>query len=655
MKWFDPSASKKFNFKQVLFRRDAEKAYYTRKPFPLPKVTSLTEASLKKFKDKYPFNIYHSVKEMEIIGELFKSIENKDEISHKADGVINGYFDFPSRKNVYLGTETKWNLDYISGFEWSKDLSWKDNFFDFQSGTDIVNAWLLGRLNQLIYLGKGYLVTGDERYVEHYKLLLQNFMERNPFCAGVNWINTGEISIRLLNIIYSIPLVIYSPFIDENFINSVTEYILLHAVFIENNLEYELNSYSNLVSTAALAAAGLVLKESHYGSKLLHFSHARTEEAIKKMISPDGISCIRSVPYHPHVVEIFIILKFIFEKSSVKLSSLFQERYSRMFGVIASLLRDDGSIANIGDPFISRILPFSSDNSLTNKFPLAVAIPALGKGKYKDFFPSPTLDLLFYGGQDALINYYEVKKEEYTRISYGYTYSGIYVLRNNDIHITIDATDIGTGRETNGGHNDILSFELFYKGNKVIVDPGMNSVFSNIDLRNRLRSVRSHNTIFIDDEEPVMMEGLHGIKEDLTKPKVTEWHSDEYEDVLSVQHYAYARFPDPVIIKRIFRLQKEKNKLIIRDEIFGGSTHQAFSSLIFHPGINIFQTGENIFRFSAPVTGEVIFTVPSGIFSTVLLDQMYSPKPGELGNTRKIFTSLTAQFPIYMVTEIILK
>ena len=639
------------NFKKTLFRRDAELSFYSGNPFPLPAMADVKDIS--NFKYNYPFNFISGLDEITVVRELLLGMESRSDIISDAESAFGNFFDFPSSGKLPLGERIRWNYDYTSGFEWKAGLCWKQDHFDFPKGTDIVNPWLMGRLNQLVLLGKGYLASGDEKYTEKYKQLLEQFIDENPFCASVNWQDTAEVSIRLLNIIFSLPFFIWSEKTDSGFINSLRKWVLIHSVFIENNLPAD-KGYGYLISTAALAASGLILKDSRYGERLLHISHSSTEEIIRKQFSAEGVAKVGSILFFPHMIEALFILKSSFGKINIDLSKLFEEKYAKTFNVLASMLRDDNSIAAIGDEFAGRLIPLCRAGSLKYSFPLALGCAGLDKGFLKHFVPSPTMDVLFYLGKDAVAEYDSIPERDYQKISYGYADSGIFILRNNDIHITVDVSEIGSDFSKTAGHNDILSFELYYKGHKIITDPGTYSFYSDNLVRYKLRSVKSHNSIYIDDEEPVELEGVFNIKEDLTKPKITEWHSDEHEDILSVQHYAYARFIDPVIIKRIFRLKKETNKLTIRDELFGGSTHRAFINLIFDPGIILIKDDNSRFIFSDPVKGEVLFHTPADVLICSVQDTLFSGSYGSLSETKKITAAVSAKLPVHITTEIIL-
>jgi hypothetical protein len=641
MSMFGAVRSGSFNVKRILFRRDVENSFYSGKPFPLPPNLTFNKDNTPFFKQNFPFSS-NSAGE---IKDVLLNTGDKEIIIGQADRVMNNIFDFPYRNNVYLGEKIQWDCDYLSGYQWSSEISWKGNFFTLPKGTDIVNAWLQGRLNQLIYLGKAYIITEDEKYVLHYIKLLNDFNSSNRFCTGVNWLNPAEVSVRLLNIVFSLSMIIHSDSISETHLNEFLRIILLHSIFIENNLNRDSSCYEYLVGISSLAVSGIVLKDIDYGKKLIQLSYSRIEEAIRKVINPEGISNIRSVSYHPHIIEAFIITKASLEKAGLKLSGFFLERYSRMFDVLASLIRQDGSVALIGETFIRRILPFSENK---NSFPLAAGCIEQYNGRYKSFISSSE-DLLFLKGGEAVNKFNEITPAEYPHISYGYVKSGIFILRNDDIHITIDAAENSSGTKQTEGHNDILSFELFYKGNPVIIDSGTYSLFADADIRNQQRSVKSHNTLLIDDEEPAVLEGISGIKEDLTRPKITEWRSDEKSDLLSVQHYAYARFADPVVVKRIFRLRKELNIIRIRDELFGGSSHKCTMNYLLHPHIKIQQTGRHSFNFGS---GEINISAPGDIISASLQDSFCSSEYGKIISTKKLVVNISTRLPVYFETEI---
>jgi hypothetical protein len=239
--------------------------------------------------------------------------------------------------------------------------------------------------------------------------------------------------------------------------------------------------------------------------------------------------------------------------------------------------------------------------------------------------------------------------------SKGFVKGGHYFLRGKNIDVFVEAGEIGRQGQGAPGHSDIFTFDLFYKGQQFIVDPGTYSIFADPDLRNRLRSIKYHNSVYIDDMQIFEFEGVFKIKEDLTRPKILEWKSDNDEDILVAQHYAYIKLPDPVICKRTFHLNKENINLKIKDELLGGAEHLVNANIHFHPSILLEKIEDH--HFSATHQDkriEIKLHSPSDNFISSIREVEYSPRYGKLGKTRKISIRLKDKFPSFFVTEIIL-
>jgi hypothetical protein len=144
------------------------------------------------------------------------------------------------------------------------------------------------------------------------------------------------------------------------------------------------------------------------------------------------------------------------------------------------------------------------------------------------------------------------------------------------------------------------------------------------------------------------------LSEFLTRPKVLEWKSNNDEDILSVQHYAYIKLPDPVICKRTFHLNKENINLKITDELIGGTEHLVNANIHFHPSVLLEKLDDN--HFSAAyqdIRIEIKLHTSSAYFNSSIREVEYSPRYGKLGKTRKISIHSEDKFPSFFVTEII--
>jgi len=328
-----------------------------------------------------------------------------------------------------------------------------------------------------------------------------------------------------------------------------------------------------------------------------------------------------------------------------------------MFDAQYNYLRDDKSVPQTGDTISSRIItPSLEDNFLDYSTPLAVGAYMFSSEMYKTIFPIGTPELLLLFGPGFMQKYSAINTELPDKRSRGYFKGGHYFLRSRNAEIFAVGGEIGRHGYGAPGHNDIFSFELVYKGKLFISDPGTYSFFAHPAMRNNLRSVRGHNTVFVDDMQISEFEGAFKIKgEDITHPKLLDWKSNNEEDILAIQHYAYINLPDPVICKRTFHLLKEGNIFEIKDELFGGAEHHIKAKIHFHPSVVVEKIENN--HFSAVrdnIRIDIKFHTPSDYFYSSVQEADYSSRYGKLEKTKRIAIHLKEKFPTFFVTEIIL-
>jgi hypothetical protein len=644
------------HIRRRVFRREVEASFFSNKSFKLPPIPKVGESHIIEFKNKYPFNFYNNIDEYKKARSILLEIENETDIITEAEKIVENRYDLIGSGEIYLGDKINWHYDYKGNYEWKPALSWRENFFDFPDSVDIKFPWELARFHQAIKLGKAYLISRDERYTEKFLSLLNEFNSENPFCAGVNWLDSSEISIRLLNILFGFSFFLPSKKIDAEVINKLIEFTLHHSIFIENNLSYSApRGFNYLSELTALAASGLLFKDSIYGKKNLSFARSDLEREIRHQIYKEGTSWGQSIPFHSIILECFCLSKIILTKADIEVSKEYNERLKRIFTVQREYMRNDFTVPQIGDGYSSRVIPFNlNDARVDYSFPLNTSVIMYRDACSKNLKPLPSAEVLFLFGCKGVDDYKLVPVEDVQINSIEYKQAGQFIFKTADLHFFIEAGEIGGKGFGAPGHNDTFTFELYYKSRKFIVDAGTFSYYDKT-LRNKFRSVKYHNTICIDNELLSVFDGLFRIKEDLTKPKILEWHSDSIEDVLTAQHYAYTRLRDPVIIKRSFHFLKEKKLIRIKDEFFGGKEHSAVFNIHFHPSVEVKKNSDS--EFAAHSSGEHIglrFLTSADYFSSGIFNADFSEQYGKLETTKKIVFSLKENFPAFLITEITL-
>lgn len=651
------SGLKSDSIRRSIFRREVEAFYYSDRKIALPAFNKITSENLQDFRKNYPFRFFSSSAELQSLKNKISEIESLDEIIKTAEKILSNKYNIFNRGEIDFGNEINWQKDYNSGFEWPQTLSWKANYFDSPKGTDIKFCWELARFHQGISLGKAYIITGDERYTECFYNLITDFNRKNKFCTGVNWVDAAEVSVRLINILFTLSFFLDSELTTGERLNEIFEIILSHSIFIENNDERS-GSFdsSNLINITALTFVGLTFSNSLYGKKNLKLAQAELEVLSSKLIWNDGTCKEQSIHFHIISLEAFCLCKIFLEKTSFRFSELFNHRLERMFEALFYYIRDDRSIPKIGDDISSVILDFSYGRKSDYCSLLSLGAGLFNNNKFKRFKNSSLYELLFFLGEKKLNDYLALPENYFHAKSIGFPEGGHYLLNNDGVNLFIKAGEIGNGGKGAPGHNDTFSFELQYENRLFIADPGTYSFYADKDLRNYFRSEKSHNTFYLDDVPLVEFDGLFKVKQDFTKPKVIEWNINENENVFVGLHYAYARLSDPVVCKRMFHYLKNQKLLIIKDEFIGGANHLVNSSFHLHPEVKVEQNGLAEFELSSGHL-KIKMTCSSSTenFQARIVDAEYSESYGKIQPTKKIFLSLNDKLPQTIYVEFALK
>ncbi len=125
--------------------------------------------------------------------------------------------------------------------------------------------------------------------------------------------------------------------------------------------------------------------------------------------------------------------------------------------------------------------------------------------------------------------------------SQAFVESGLYVLRDPDAVMVVDAGEVGMNGIGGHGHNDVLSFDLWANGAPLLADSGTYTYSADAAARQSLRATAAHNSVRVDRTEIARLgEGrwLWRIEDD-AHPLVHEWRTEAEFDVLDAEHDGY--------------------------------------------------------------------------------------------------------------------
>jgi hypothetical protein len=135
-----------------------------------------------------------------------------------------------------------------------------------------------------------------------------------------------------------------------------------------------------------------------------------------------------------------------------------------------------------------------------------------------------------------------------------YPYFGLYIFKENNLYLSIYAGQNGEYGNGCHSHNDKLSFELNLYGKDIFFDPGTYLYTPVPEMRDKFRSVKSHNAVIVDNLEQNEFISLSSM-ENRTKCSIIDYGMNSIKLKLTYKK---------VIVIRKFIIKKDC--LIIEDE-----------------------------------------------------------------------------------------
>jgi len=516
-----------------------------------------------------------------------KAAGTLDPILAVARAVRSGTFDLLGSGAVGLGPDPDWHRDFKSGKRWNpRDYS-LEIFQRPDEGHDIKLPWELARVQHLPTLGIATAITGDPAFRDAGVAQIASFLAANPAYRGVNWNCTMDVAIRAAQLLASEGFLRGAG--DAAFWGDFYTALLVHARFIRDNLEdgpVRGNHY--LSDLAGLYLCALGLPELTESPSWRRFARETLMNEMERQVLPDGFDFEASVSYHAFATEMFLFPALLGMERGDPFPDPYLRHLEKMLEAVATLIRPDGSLPQMGDNDDGRFLIFSQYHRLRRDWR-----PLLALGAYV-FRREDWLSL----SSDAWVEGIWVLGEPFARwadtvlsplsqrpfASRSFPHAGIYQLGAGSIQMTVDAG--GVGQQDNGGHahNDTLSFELHAFGREVLPDRGTGTYTPSLDLRNRFRSTRAHNAVQVDGEEinPLPEEPFRLIPAD--RPKVLRWRAGSGYTYLAAEHQGYRRLASPIVHRRRFLFNHREGSFLLEDRLEGSGTHAFEANFHLPPG-----------------------------------------------------------------------
>jgi hypothetical protein len=224
----------------------------------------------------------------------------------------------------------------------------------------------------------------------------------------------------------------------------------------------------------------------------------------------------------------------------------------------------------------------------------------------------------------------------------------VYVQREGELYAIIDCGEVGINGQGSHGHNDMLSFELYYRARTFFSDAGSYVYTGDATARNQFRATAYHNTVMIDGVEiNEIYPGQLFVLGNQAQPKINQWESNEEFDLLDAEHNGYLRLPQGIIHRRQFMFKKYIGCWVITDQFSGAGQHQFSFFFNFDSGLALEIANRNRVIATDEETAITLALAPLGNngLRAELVERYVSKGYGEREKSWGVVYNLTAQAP----------
>ena len=477
-------------------------------------------------------------------------------LEHAPEPPPPGRTDLPLLGSTEWRVPERWSADPVSGHDFGNGPSARVRARPDVAGADLLRCWVLGRGGELSHAAR-CAARGDGEAARFVDEWLSAFLAACPPGRGPQWATAMEVALRAVRLLEAAWLLAGedAPAARRELFDRA---LRRHESWLRRHSDWRAHRTGNhfLVATAGrfLLAACLAPtpargREARRGWRLFW-------REWRRQVLEDGLHFESSVHYHLLVLDAALTVLDRGRRLGLELPEAARRRLVLAVEAVAALMRPDGSLAAVGD----------SDDG---------AFLAPEAGALEDARPLLRRAAALLG----------TSTEPHLRPAW-FPLGGLYVLALREpriVHCTVSGT--GRGRAGTGGHahDDCGSYEL-WDGRPLVVDRGTGSYTGDPELRERLRSCRSHSLLVADGRtQNPPVPGRPFRRLDRAKPFLTAFDPSG-GGAVELGHHAWCRAPGALSVLRRVALDRS-GRLEVRDEVRGRGEHELELRVQWAPGL----------------------------------------------------------------------
>jgi hypothetical protein len=409
-----------------------------------------------------------------------------------------------------LGPLPDWYSLIDSPGSWPASPSLKLDYLSEARPGDIRRNWELNRHQYFQVLGRGWRLSHNGRWAECFVRHLNDWITRNPYEVGPQWIHAQEVAQRAISWCWAWHLFHDAPAFTPPVRRRMLQALSWHLRFLEREVSaFDKWTHNHLISElAGIHLVSVLFPQLKGAKRLASWSRRLLLREVEKQVWPDGMAGELSTAYMFFVLE--TLSGVLACRRETWRGTVLEQRVVAMGRAAAWLVRPDGTLPIIGDSDSGRGWLLSDQLDLrcsTAQLPALVLnettapwIPSRAAPEWRWLFRSMDVPA-------GSLSPWAIR-------THLFRHAGIWSWREHDgsdsswLLFRGGATQRRRWVQQSHHHADLLSFEYYHRGRSLFLDPGTYAYGLETEFRSALRSSRAHNGLWVEGWEPCDFRGL---------------------------------------------------------------------------------------------------------------------------------------------------
>jgi hypothetical protein len=519
-----------------------------------------------------------------------------------ADEILHGSFHVFAMERAPLGFPPKWNKDPKTGITAPLTFGKSLDYRNPRNVGDIKYLWEINRHLELVTLAQAWHLSGDARYLDGCRALLDSWFEQAPYPFGVNWCSSLEHAIRLTNWSFAWQLLgadgspLFMGADGEAFRARWLRSVYQHCHFIAGHLSRHSSANNHLMGEATgLLIASVTWPMWDECPAWRSGAQEELEREATLQTFSDGVNKEQAAWYHHAVADMMLVAGLMASANGADFGVSYWQRLQSMLEFLASIMDVGGHVPQIGDAddgLLVRLDPARDFDPFQSLLASGAVLFDRADFRVKAQGFDDKSRWLFGDEAAARFDALEANPQAVSLpVRREFPQGGYYIFGQDfetpdEVRIVADAGPLGYLSIAAHGHADALSFTLSAGGLPILIDPGTFAYHTERRWRDYFRGTSAHNTLRVDGEDQSIAAG-NFLWLQHAQARVESFESTEDSVRMVASHNGYERLEDPVRHRRTWVYERRLRKLRITDDVRCRLAHRLEWFWHFAPGCGV--------------------------------------------------------------------